>query len=74
MSHSFSIQIYSRNNLEKMSISDESAEVLIEGDFGKNIQVEVIEGILLQISGENCIFRLDLTENEAIHLKSLLQL
>ena len=73
VSHSFSIEIYSRKNLEKMSISDEAIGVLVEGDFGKNIRVEVVEGILLQIMGENCVFRLDLTEKEAAQFKSILQ-
>ena len=72
--HSFSIEIYSRKNLEKMSISDEAIGVLVEGNFGKNIRVEVVEGILLQVSGENCVFRLDLTEKEATQFRSILQL
>jgi hypothetical protein len=74
MSHTFSVEINSKIHLRKLSISDEPTEVLIEGDFGKNIHLEVVEGIMLQISGENCTFRLDITESEAECIGSLLSL
>ena len=74
MGHSFSIEINSKINLRKMSISDEPTEVLLEGDFGENIKLEVVEGVMLQISGENCTFRLDINEEEAETIGSLLTL
>jgi hypothetical protein len=60
--HSFSIEMPSRNNINNLSINGGST---IEGDLGDNISFEIIEGILLQISGENGVFRLDLREGES---------
>ena len=63
--HSFSIEMPSRNSINNLSITDGSTGALIEGDLGANISFEVIEGIMLQISGENGVLRLDLREGEA---------
>ena len=60
--HSFSIEMPSRNNINNLSINGGST---IEGDLGDSISFEIIEGIMLQISGENGVFRLDLTEGES---------
>lgn len=67
--HSFSIEMTSRNNINNLSINGGST---IEGDLGDNISFEIIEGIMLQISGDNGVFRLDLREGESdTLLKSL---
>ena len=60
--HSFSIEMHSRNDINNLSINGGST---IEGDLGDNINFEIIEGIMLQISGENGVFRLDLREGES---------
>ena len=60
--HSFSIEMPSRKGISNLSINGGST---IEGDLGDNISLEVIEGIMLQISGENGVFRLDLKEGES---------
>ena len=60
--HSFSIEMPSRKGIDYLSINGGST---IEGDLGDNIRFEVIEGIILQISGENGAFRLDLKEGES---------
>jgi hypothetical protein len=60
--HSFSIEMPSRKGIDNLSINGGST---IEGDLGDNIRFEVIEGIILQISGENGVFRLDLREGES---------
>jgi hypothetical protein len=63
--HSFSIEMPSRNSINNLSITDGSTGALIEGDLGENISFEIIEGIMLQISGENGVFRIDLREGES---------
>jgi hypothetical protein len=63
--HSFSIEMPSRNSINNISINGGSTGVFIEGDLGDNIRIEIIEGIMLQISGENGVFRLDLMEGES---------
>ena len=60
--HSFSIEMLSRNSINNLSINGGST---IEGDLGENISYEIIEGIMLQISGENGVFRIDLQEHES---------
>jgi hypothetical protein len=60
--HSFSIEMPSRKGISNLSINSGST---IEGDLGNNISFEIIEGIMLQISGENGVFRLDLREGES---------
>jgi hypothetical protein len=60
--HSFSIEMQSRNSIDNLSINGGST---IEGDLGTKISFEIIEGIMLQIYGENGVFRLDLSEGES---------
>jgi hypothetical protein len=60
--HSFSIEMPSRNSINNISINGGST---IEGDLGDSISFEIIEGIMLQISGENGVFRLDLMAGES---------
>jgi hypothetical protein len=60
--HSFSIEMPTRKGIDNLSINGGST---IEGDLGDNISFEIIEGIMLQISGENGVFRLDLREGES---------
>jgi hypothetical protein len=60
--HSFSIEMQSRNDINNLSINGGST---IEGDLGDKLYFEIIEGIILQISGENGVFRLDLKEGES---------
>ena len=55
--------------MNKISTSD-YAGALIEGDLGENIHIEVVEGILLQVTGENGVFRLDLDEGEAVSINN----
>ena len=63
--HSFSIEMASRNNLGRIEVSGGPRDqVCIEGELGGGVSVELIEGILLQISGENGVFRIDLEEGE----------
>jgi len=63
--HSFSIEMASRNHLGRIEVSGGPRDqVYIEGELGGGVSVELIEGILLQISGENGVFRIDLEEGE----------
>ena len=63
--HPFSIEMASRDHLSRISVSDLSRDgVLIEGDLGEAVKVELIEGIMLQISGDTGVFRIDLADGE----------
>jgi hypothetical protein len=66
--HSFSIEMSSKNHIDTISVSNEpNGEVMFEGELGGLIQIEFVEGILLQITGDNGVFRIDLTEKELYH-------
>ena len=55
----------SREHLSRIAVSEALREgVFIEGDLGEAVKVELIEGIMLQISGNKGIFRIDLVAEE----------
>lgn len=63
--HSFSIEMASKEHMNRVSVSNEPKnEVEFEGELGGLVNVELIEGILLQITGDNGVIRIDLTEKE----------
>jgi hypothetical protein len=63
--HSFSIEMISKDYMNRISISNEpDGEVVFEGELGELTHIELIEGIMLQITGKNGILRLDITEVE----------
>ena len=63
--HSFSIEMASKSHINTISVSNEpNVEVMFEGELGELVQIEFIEGIILQITGDNGVFRIDLTEKE----------
>ena len=65
--HSFSIVIASKNHVNRITLGNEQdEEVMVEGELGKLIELKFIEGILLEISGENGVLRIDLTEKELV--------
>lgn len=63
--HPFSIEMTSKTHLGKIEVSDgPKGQVLIEGELGREVTVELVEGILLQIIGDNGVFRIDLVEGD----------
>ena len=65
--HSFSIVIASKDHVNMVSINNEpDSEVMFEGELGELLEIKLIEGILLQITGENGVLRVDLTEKELV--------
>ena len=66
--HTFSIEMASKSHIETILVCKESnAEVMFEGELGELVQIEFVEGIILQITGDNGVFRIDLTEMELAH-------
>ncbi len=64
-SHSFSIEMISKDHVKRISVSSEQKnEVVFEGELTGLVGVKLIEGIMLEISGDNGIIRIDLTEKE----------
>ncbi len=63
--HSFSIEMASKGHVNRVSVSNElNGEVMFEGELGRLVRIELIEGILLKITGDNGVIRIDLTEKE----------
>ena len=69
--HSFSVEMASKEHLNLVSVSNDlNGEVVFEGELGGLVRVELIEGILLKITGDNGVIRIDLTEKELSHVLS----
>lgn len=63
--HSFSIEMVSKDHMTKVSVCNEpKKEVIFEGELGDIASVELIEGLMLEITGDNGVIRLDITEVE----------
>lgn len=69
--HSFSIEMSSKEHMNRVSISNDlNGEVMFEGELGELVRIELLEGILLKITGDNGVIRIDLTEKELSHVLS----
>jgi hypothetical protein len=68
MGRSFSIEIKSKNHLDKISILDDDQGVLIEGEFGELCYLSLHEDRLLEIQGSNGVFRIEVTKSELAKL------
>ncbi len=65
--HSFSIEMTSRDHVQKVSVSDVfDGGVIFEGELGELVDIELVEGIMLQISGANGTLRIDVSEDELV--------
>lgn len=68
--HAFSIEMYSNEFLKQVSISKNTNDsVLIEGFLGKIKELNFVEGLMLEIKGENGVLRMDLELEELKMLK-----
>ena len=69
--HTFSVELASKRSLCHMMVSEDGeTEVFIEGTLGNILGVELIEGIMLQISGEKGVLRIDISEEDLNILKT----
>ena len=65
--HSFSIEMKSEKNVQKMFFAGkEENHVFFEGSLGKLTNIFLVEGMMLQIEGVNGILRLDISEEELL--------
>ena len=63
--HSFSIEMKTEDAVKKMSFLDkENGQVFFEGCLGKLTNINMVEGIMLEIEGVNGILKLDITQKE----------
>jgi hypothetical protein len=63
--HTFSIELKSKEYLKRVAIPTEAGDtVLIEGFLGELEEVDLVEGVMLEIKGAKGILRMDLKEEE----------
>ena len=63
--HMFSIQLKSKDYLKSVLLpNDEGGNILIEGFLGKLENVDLTEGIMLEINGAHGSLRMDFTEKD----------
>lgn len=67
--HAFSIELRTKEYLKNIELSNADQKVLVEGFLGKLRGLSIVEGIMLQVEGENGTLRLELKKEE---LKKLL--
>jgi len=63
--HSFSVEMNSEHCVRRMSFLDkENGQVFFEGFLGELKNVATVEGLMLEITGENGILRVDISQEE----------
>lgn len=63
--HTFSIELKSKEYLKRVAIPAEAEDnLLIEGFLGELEEIDLVEGVMLEIKGANGILRMDLKEEE----------
>ena len=61
----FSVEMTSKNHVRTLVVSDESTgKVLFEGNLGELKTLEMVEELVLQVTGTNGTLRLDMEEDE----------
>jgi hypothetical protein len=61
----FSIELYSKEHLKRVIMTNNLHDnIVIEGSIGQLVNVGFVEGIVLEVTGEKGVLRLDLGENE----------
>jgi hypothetical protein len=69
--HLFSIELKSKDFIKNLALqTNEAGEVLIEGFLGKLENLNLTEGLMLEINGVNGSLKMDLTEVELERLLS----
>ena len=65
MERGFWVEMASKNHVRSLVVSDESqGKVLFEGNLGELKALEMVEEIVLQVTGTNGTLRIDLEEDE----------
>jgi len=67
MKHSFSVQMTNAKSVSGLAINRKKDGVFLEGELGLIEDIELIEGRVFTIKGENGTIRIDITEEEILH-------
>ncbi|TRO50586.1 hypothetical protein E2P71_10265 [Candidatus Bathyarchaeota archaeon] len=61
---SFSIELRDKTNLRTITIENGRGTVIIEGKMGKTLEINHVEGVMLEICCSDGVLRVDLSEEE----------
>lgn len=62
---SFNFELHSRDYIKRVSLPERTGDrLVVEGNLGKLVKLELIEGILLEIKGDKGTLRIGLTREE----------
>ena len=64
MRRSFSIELNSKDYIDKILIFDDDQGVLLEGEYGDLCYLSLLEDKLLEIQGSKGVLRIEITRNE----------
>ena len=67
MNHSFSVDMTNAKSVSGLAVNRKRDGVFLEGELGLILDIELIEGKVLTITGENGTIRIDITEAELQH-------
>jgi len=67
MNHSFSVDMTKAKSVSGLAVNRKRDGVFLEGELGLILDIELIEGKVLTITGENGTIRIDITEEELQH-------
>lgn len=63
--HSFSVDLKTEGAVKRMFFLDiENVQVFFEGSLGKLTSINMVEGVMLEIEGDNGTLKLDITKKE----------
>jgi len=63
--HAFSVEMKTEDAVKRMSFLDkENGQVFFEGYLGKLKNINMIEGVMLEIEGANGTLKIDITQKE----------
>jgi hypothetical protein len=60
----FTVELKSRGNVKNVTLSNGAQGVLIEGTLGVLKRAEFVEDVVLEVTGDNGVLRVDLTKED----------
>jgi len=67
--HAFSIEIKSMRYVKRVAMPNENGDsLLIEGFLGSSAELSLVEGVMLEIRGDNGMVRMEIEEEELMGL------
>jgi len=66
----FTVELKSRGNVKNVTLSNGAQGVLIEGTLGTLKRAEFVEDVVLEVTGDNGVLRVDLAREDLAKLTS----